>query len=225
MIKAVLFDLDNTLIDFMAMKKMSSRAAVLAMLDTGLNIKKETAIKKLYKMYENHGYEDQRIFNKFIKELTGKIDYKILASAIAAYRKVKIGYITPFPHARTTLLQLKQKGLKLGIVSDAPKLQAWLRLAELNFLEFFDVVVTLNDTGKLKPHKKPFEKAVKLLKLKPEEILFVGDNPERDIKGAKKIGMKTVLAKYGQYVKSKKIRADYEILDIKKITQIVKTKH
>ena len=172
-------------------------------------------------MYKSYGFEDQMIFNKFIGEVQGRLDYKILAAAVSAYRKVKVGYIVPFPHARETLLKLKLLGLKLGIVSDAPKLQAWLRLAELNFLEFFDVVVTLDDTGKLKPHIRPFNHAIKLLGVKPSEVLFVGDNPARDIMGAKKAGMKTALAKYGQYVKGRGIRPNHVLMKIKDIIAIV----
>ena len=59
-----------------------------------------------------------------------------------------------------------------------------------------------------------------MLGLKPEEILFVGDNPGRDIAGAKKVGMKTALAKYGQVVEGKE-KADFELESISGILSIV----
>lgn len=220
MIKAILFDLDNTLIDFMKMKRMASEAAVSAMVNYGLKMDEEKAIKKLFKMYNAYGFEDQRIFDKFIEEVQGKLDYKILAGAIAAYRKVKAGYLATYPHARNTLIKLREKDLKLGIVSDAPIKQAWLRLAELNLIEFFHTVIAVGGTGKEKPHKMPFKLALKKLGLGAEWILFVGDNPERDIKGAKAVGMQTALAKYGQ-VKINGPKADYELEDIKDLLKIV----
>lgn len=221
MFKAALFDLDNTLIDFMKMKRMSCEAAIEAMIDSGLSLDKRTAYKKLFDLYDIHGIEHQKIFQKFLKKTTGKVDYKILSNGITAYRRTQAGVLEPYPHVRSTLLKLKEKGLKLGIVSDAPKLKAWLRLSEMNLTDFFDVVVTSEDTGKLKPHKMPFEVAIEELKIPAEEILFVGDNPERDIKGAKQLGMKTALAKYGQIFKSNKIKADYVINDIQDLLKIV----
>jgi putative hydrolase of the HAD superfamily len=222
MIKAVLFDLDNTLIDFMKMKKRCSEAAIAAMVDAGLNMSERKAMEKLFELYERYGMEDQQIFDKFLLEETGQIDYKILASGIAAYRRVKFSHLTPFPHTHYALIKLKEMGLKLGIVSDAPKKQAWLRLAELQLIDFFDVVVALEDTGKTKPHTAPFKKAVAQLSLSPEEILFVGDNPLRDITGAKRVGMKTALALYGQVVKAKTVEAHFKIKDIRELPELVK---
>jgi putative hydrolase of the HAD superfamily len=112
--------------------------------------------------------------------------------------------------------------LKLGIVSDAPRMRAWLRLAEMNLTEYFDLVVTLDDTGKLKPHKMPFKAAVEKLGLSPEEILFVGDRPDRDIKGAQAVGMKTALAKYGSLFPKKEIKPDFELEDVSDLLEIVK---
>ncbi len=222
MIRAVLFDLDNTLIDFYRMKRTCSEEAIRAMIDAGLKINEEKGIEKLFHFYEKYGWENQKIFDKFIKKIQGKIDYKILASGVAAYRRIKYGYLVPYPHARSTLLKLKQKGLTLGIVSDAPIKQAWLRLAELGMTDFFDFVIGLEKHGKRKPNAMPFKKALERLKIKPEEILFVGDNPERDILGAKKTGMKTALAKYGQIQKPKKrIKADFELKDIKELLKII----
>lgn len=221
MIKAILFDLDNTLVDFMKMKRLASEAAVSAMVDYGLKMNEQKAMEKLFKMYNDYGFEDQTIFDRFIKDVQGYLDYRILAGAITAYRKVKAGNLATYPHARYTLIRLREKGLKLGIVSDAPEKQAWLRLAELNLMEFFDIIIAVGGTGMEKPHKMPFEKALKELKLTPDEILFVGDNPERDIKGAKAVGMKTALAKYGQ-IKTEGPNADYTLNDIKDLLDIIK---
>ena len=221
-LKAVLFDLDNTLVDFMEMKKRCSEAAIKAMVEAGLGIPEKKATKLLFQMYWEVGIENQNIFEKFLKKVTGSVDYRVLASGIAAYRRVKAGYLTPYPHVRETLIKLKGMGLVLGIVSDAPKMQAWLRLAEMSLTEFFDVVVALEDTGKLKPSKMPFRQAIKKLGLNPEEVLFVGDNPERDIKGAQSVGMKTALAKYGQVTKGK-IKPDFVLKEVKDLIKIAMT--
>jgi len=68
----------------------------------------------------------------------------------------------------------------------------------------------------------PFKLLLKKLRLKPSQVLFVGDNPDRDIKGAKKMGMKTALAKYGQVLgKNSKEKADFELGNFREILKIV----
>jgi len=220
MIKAVLFDLDNTLIDFMKMKKHSCSAAIGAMIGAGLNVEHDKAIKMLFGLYDKYGLEEKTIFQKFLKKIEGRIDYKILASGIVAYRKVRTGFLEPFPNVDYVLLKLKSLGIKIGIVSDAPKLKAWIRLVSMKLSNYFDVVVTFEDTKQHKPSKLPFKAALKKLKLKPHECLMVGDWPERDIKGAKAIGMRTCFARYGN-PKIKKSGADYEITNIKMLLDII----
>lgn len=204
----------------MKMKRMSIEAAASAMIDAGLEQKKDDIVKKLFDLYDIYGWEDQTIFQKYLSENVGKIDFRTLANAINAYRRVRSGFLEPFPHVMHTLLKLREKGLKLAIVSDAPKLKAWIRLTAMKIDHFFDIVVAFEDTKKLKPSKKPFIIALNKLKLIPEECLMVGDMPERDIKGAKRLGMKTCFAKYGSSDSSPKTKADYEIDDISELLKI-----
>ncbi|MEK6948614.1 MAG: TIGR02253 family HAD-type hydrolase [Nanoarchaeota archaeon] len=220
MIKAVLFDLDNTLIDFLKMKRHSCSAAIDAMIGAGLNIAHDKALEALFGLYDKHGLEEKTIFQKFLKKVTGKIDYKVLASGIVAYRRVRSGYLEAYPNVDYVLLKLKGKGIRLGIVTDAPRLKAWIRLASIKLSNYFDAVVTYEDTKHFKPSKMPFRAALSKLKVKAEECLMVGDWPERDIKGAKSLGMKTCFARYGN-PKARKSYADYEIDNIKAILGIV----
>jgi len=221
MIKAIIFDLDNTLIDFMKMKKITCEEAIDAMIDAGLNISKKKALEELYKIYYDVGLEDPTIFQKFLIKVNGKIDYKILASAIVAYRQARIGFLHPYPGTKQTLIRLKEKGMKLAIVSDAPKLKAWIRLINMRIDDFFDIVVGLEDTGKAKPSELPFKMVLKQLDLNPEECIMVGDRPERDMKGAKALGIKTCFAKYGY---GKEAKGDWDF-EIESITDLLKTKH
>ena len=221
MIKAVLFDLDNTLVDFLKMKRLSIEAAIDGMIGAGLHINHEKGVKTLYELYDKYGMEEKTIFQKFLKKIKGKVDYKILANGIVAYRKVRSGFLDPYPNVDYVLLKLKGRGIKIGIVTDAPRLKAWVRLASMKLSNYFDVVVTYEDTKQHKPSEMPFKAALKKLNLKAEECLMVGDWPERDIKGAKSIGMQTCFAKYGNR-DIKKSGADYEINTIKELLDIVK---
>lgn len=221
MIKAVIFDLDNTLVDFLKMKMAACNAAVDAMADAGLKVPRKRALAGLFRLYREVGIENQTIFQKFLRMETGRVDYRILAYAIVAYRKVKEGFLYPYPGAKETLIHLKQMGLKLAIVSDAPRLQAWTRLASMRLDDFFDVVVALEDTGKAKPSRLPFRAALRELKVKPSECLMVGDNPPKDVLGAKKLGMRTCLAKYGLTYRAARVKPDFTIRDIRGLSRIV----
>ena len=119
------------------------------------------------------------------------------------------------------LTSLKRK-YKLGIVTDAPREKAWQRLVLAGLDGLFYPVVTYNDTLEHKPSLKPFELALFLLKVKPDEVLFVGDFPERDIIGAKKAGLHTCLAKYGciDYTEEMDV-ADYSIEKIETLAKII----
>lgn len=228
MIKAVIFDLDNTLIDFEKMKRLSCEAAVDAMIDSGLKIGKKRAMKTLFSLYDKYGWEYQKIFQVFLKEVSGKVDYSIMVPGIIAYRRVKEGLLYSYPGVSLVLKELKQKGYKLAILSDAPRIQAWLRICSLKIQENFDYVITYDDTRRRKPHEKPFLLALKKLELKPEECLMIGDSETRDIQTAKKLGMKTALAKYGRMkIMARKkvklnIRADFELRRISQLPGIIR---
>ncbi len=223
-IKAVLFDLDNTLVDFLRMKKTSTDAAVSAMIDAGLPMKKEKALKILWDLYDDYGIEYGNILQEFLIKALGRIDWKMLSNGIIAYRRVKVSFLQPYPHVITTLIRLKKMGYELAVVSDAPRMRAWLRLASMKITEFFDTVITMDDVGgKLKPDPAPYKLALKKMGVKPDEVVFVGDNPNRDILGASKLGIKTVLAKYGEWSRPGKdsVKPDYEIDDIKQLPKIL----
>ena len=67
MFKAVLFDLDNTLIDFTTMKNESCKAAVSAMVGGGLPLDRKKAFDELFALYGLHGIEDPKIFQKSLR--------------------------------------------------------------------------------------------------------------------------------------------------------------
>jgi len=217
-IKAIILDLDNTLIDFMKIKKVCCDAAIKAMIKAGLKANKKKALSTLNKIYR-FNMEDPEIFQKFLLKTNKKVDYRILTSGINAYRKARTNLLKPYPNVKPTLIKLKKKGLKLAILSDAPKLKAYLRLTAMKLDDYFDVIATYDDTKAKKPSKKAFMYVLRKLKAKPEECIMVGDWVERDIKGAKAIGMKSCFAKYGS--SSRKSNADYEIDDFKELCRIV----
>ena len=221
MIKSIIFDLDNTLVDFMAMKDAAIEGAALAMVDAGLKMPKEMVKEKIFEVYEEEGIEDQKVFDKFLTRELGDIDYRIHAAGIIGYRRAREAALVLYPHVRLVLMELMKRGMKLAVLSDAPRLQAWLRLCQLNLHHIFDIVITFEDTERKKPAPEPFKLALQRLRVTPEEAIMVGDWAERDIYGAKLLKIRTIFARYGDRFGTEKSGADYEIDDIIQLLDIV----
>jgi HAD superfamily hydrolase (TIGR02253 family) len=225
MIKAVVFDLDNTLVDFMAMKRQAIDAAINAMIDAGLKLTVGDLQARINAIYKERGIEFQNVFDQLLYDEFNKVDFKILSAGVIAYRRAREAALVPYPHVYMTLIELTKMGMKLAVVSDAPAREAWLRLAYLNFHHIIDHVVTFDDTNERKPHPAPFQRALHLLDVRGEEALMIGDWEERDVVGASKVGMKTVFARYGDTFGSGPSNADYEVNDISELLQIVQNEN
>jgi putative hydrolase of the HAD superfamily len=222
MIKAIAFDLDNTLIDFWQMLNKSCDAAAQAMVKQGLKADRRKAVREIFHIYDTKGYEYQMVFTDLIRKYNKKVDPRILAAGVVAYQKVKGEMIFPYPDVVPVLKKLKKK-YKLAILTDSPGLQPFKRLAALGITSYFDVIVTFDDTHKHKPDPKPFRFLLKKLKLKPEQVMFVGDSPRRDLPGARAVGMVAVFAKYGLIPREREApRADYTLHSFKDLLKVVK---
>jgi len=220
-IKLIIFDLDNTLTDFVKTKDASIEAAVEGMIDAGLMYPPDRIKDEIYRIYKDEGIEYQKVFNTLLTNLIGSVDYKILAAGIVSYRRAREAALVLYPHVKLTLIHLLGRGLKLAVVSDAPRQEAWMRLCYLQLHHMFDVVITYEDTGEYKPSPAPFRKVLDRMGIAPGEALMVGDWPERDIVGAAEIGIKTVFARYGDTFGTKESGADYEIEDAYDLVAVV----
>ena len=93
----------------------------------------------------------------------------------------------PYPGAEPLLASLKEAGLKLGVITDYT---VGKKLSALGFDKYWDVAVSADDMGHLKPETDAFLLAAEELKISPEQIIYVGNEYKYDIIGAKKAGMK-----------------------------------
>ena len=221
MIRAVIFDLDNTLVDFMAMKRRAVEAAAWAMVDCGLAMTLQEAEQGVFRAYEELGIEHQQVFDHFLTSELGYIDYKILAAGIVAYRKAREAALQPYPHVVETITALMRRGLKLALLSDAPRREAWLRLCQVSLHHHFETVIAYEDTGYHKPSPEPFRRVLKDLGVAPGEAIMVGDWPERDMAGAKSEGLWTAWARYGTTSSAEKTEADHELHDVRELIRVI----
>jgi putative hydrolase of the HAD superfamily len=221
MIKAVIFDLDNTLVDFMSMKRLAVSAAINSMIDAGLGLAQEEAQARIDAIYKERGIEFQSVFDQLLYDVFQKVDYKILSAGVIAYRRAREAALVPYPHVNMTLVALMKRGIRLAVVSDAPGREAWLRLCYLNFHHLFDHVVVIEDTGERKPSPAPFRRALELLGVEARETIMVGDWAERDVVGAANLGMTTAFARYGDTFGTVASHADYDLNDVSELLGII----
>ena len=221
MIKAVIFDLDNTLVDFMSMKRLAVSAAINSMIDAGLRLTREEVQARIDAIYKERGIEFQSVFDQLLYDVFQKVDYKILSAGIIAYRRAREAALVPYPHVNMTLVALLKRGIRLAVVSDAPGREAWLRLCYLDFHHLFDYVVVFEDTGERKPSPAPFRRALELLGVRAQETIMVGDWAERDVVGAANLGMTTAFARYGDTFGTVESHADYDLNDVSELLDVI----
>lgn len=103
-------------------------------------------------------------------------------------------YATPLPGIYEALAFLSQLNLPMALVSDGfygPEF-VWAILEQLRIKERFLKVITSCEVGFAKPHPQIFLAACQEMKVRPAEVIFIGDREDRDIAGAAAVGMKTV---------------------------------
>ena len=98
-----------------------------------------------------------------------------------------------YPDVMETLIHLKKRGIKLGIVTNGLQKDYRQILGKLALADYFDVVVGVDTCAKAKPDKEVFLYAINKLGVTSDEALFVGDSIKYDFEGAKKAGLKPLL--------------------------------
>ena len=120
----------------------------------------------------------------FLGERTEKLIYR---GWEPLFKKVKL-----FPHVKETLMALRERGIKLGLLSDFPPEK---KLENLGLSGYWDVVLCSEMIGRLKPDPLPFLELCRAMALLPEKILYVGNSFNYDILGAQRAGMKAAWIK------------------------------
>ena len=114
------------------------------------------------------------------------------------YWKTYAGASPLFYDTMSTIHRLKKKGFRLGMVSDSDGTPGMKmkRIRQQPFLKSLEaIVVAGEDTPGVKPTRRPFTLVARRLGLQPGNCIYIGDNPNTDIEGAKGVGMMMILVK------------------------------
>ena len=105
----IVFDLDNTLLDFMKMKEFAVKAAIKGMIEAGLEVNEKKSYDEIINIYEKFGWENQKVFDVFMKKTIGRVDNKFLAAGIVAYRRAREANLMVYPNVNRTLWHWSRK--------------------------------------------------------------------------------------------------------------------
>jgi len=230
--KAVLFDLDETLTDSSDGLEAAHRAVTERLHNYlrqhGVEVNETTLRSKLNTLEDKMNIETKYDRDKWWPELLPafglkqKLPRQIAEELTQLYWTNYSNADYPYADAESTLSYLKQKGYKLGLITDTdgkPGIKN-RRLARFDFIRLFDVVVISGeDTLRTKPSPEPFLFAASELGLPASKCIFVGDKPFTDIKGAKAAGMRTVLVKRRDWGIGE--RADFTVSSLSEIPLII----
>ncbi len=192
MLRAVLFDLDNTLYDTGRQVALARENAVKAMIAAGLEADYEEAAAALADVVSERGPNYGRHYDDMMARLGLKPDPKAIAAGVAAYHDAKTAYLVPYPDTVPTLLEIRDRGYRIGVVTDGVPVKQWEKLIRLGLSDFFHAVTVTDEESAQKPNPKSFRNAAAALKVKPGECMMVGDRLDRDVRGAKAAGMTAV---------------------------------
>lgn len=144
----------------------------------------------------------KQVFLETLKKLKVNAAALRLDELEQAYYRSEIESWRLFPDSVEALEKISQLNLKMAIVSNSRS--DWMVrrvVSKLSLTPYFDVITTSAELGLRKPRKEPFLKALKALKVKPEEGVMVGDTYETDILGAKNLGLKAIHIQRNPYTK------------------------
>lgn len=186
MLKAVIFDLDDTLYEEAAyVAQALEHASEYLAGRLGAPSQKAALHRRMLELLERDGRG--RIFDVICGETGAAVSVEEL---VRVYRSTK-PVLKLYPDAEEILRRLSERGIRTGLITDGCSRVQHEKVAALGLDRRLDCVVVTDDYGMAKPQTAVYEKCLFALGCAAPEAAYVGDNPRKDFIGAKALGMET----------------------------------
>jgi putative hydrolase of the HAD superfamily len=230
-LRAVLFDIDDTLFSTTDFARRARGNAVRAMVAAGLDLPEELVLRELDEVIAEFSSNYDHHFDKLLQRLRppGLATHSralIVASGIAAYHDTKFRELAPFPDVKPLLQFLRAAGLVTGIVTHGWSIKQAEKIVRLGLAPLLtpDAIFISDEIGISKPNPKLYQAALRDLGLPASSVMYVGDNPEHDIAPPQSIGMLAVwarrAAKHG--LEGTEIQPDFIVDDFGELERILR---
>ncbi|WP_404462625.1 HAD family hydrolase [Sutcliffiella horikoshii] len=190
MIRAVIFDLDGTLLDRDASLKKFIEDQYERYKQAFAHIHKNTYIDRFIEL-DARGYVwKDKVYQQLVDEflINAHTWEELLDDYISNFQF----HCTPFDNAENTLMRLSKDNLSLGMITNGFEVFQMNNLKALGIEPFFQSVLVSEREEIKKPNPEIFRRSAEFLQVSMKECLFVGDHPEKDVTAAKAVGMTTV---------------------------------
>jgi putative hydrolase of the HAD superfamily len=197
MIKAVIFDLDGTLLNRDASVQKFIAGQYDRMNKLIGHIPKEKYTSRFIEL-DCRGYVwKDKVYQQLVDEFT--ITAITWESLLQDYIDQFKNSCIPFPHLISMLKGLKSKSIKLGIITNGKGHFQIDNINALGIKTYFETIIVSEWEGVKKPDLLIFKKALEQLNVSPDESIYVGDHPENDVSAAQKAGMRGIWKKDSQW--------------------------
>ncbi len=201
-LRAVLFDIDDTLFSTTVFASRARQEAVRAMVRMGLAASEEEVFRELQEVLRefgsNYSQHYQKLLMRLPRAVLGNLNAALVESAgVVAYHDTKFGSLEPFPDVLPLLAKLQGVGIQTGIITHGWTIKQAEKLIRLGILPHVDpeAVFISDQVGISKPNPKLYALALERLGLEPQQVMYVGDNLEHDIAPPASLGIHTVWAR------------------------------
>ncbi|MFT5285606.1 MAG: putative hydrolase of the HAD superfamily [Planctomycetota bacterium] len=197
-LRAVLFDIDDTLVATSEFARLARRNAVDAMIEAGLEMEFEAVLAELNEVIgefsSNYDHHFDKLIQRLELDLGGKNRALIVAAGVVAYHNTKFTELEPFDDVIPLLKGLQKAGLKTGVITHGWTVKQAEKLVRLKLVPYLEpsAIFISDQIGISKPNPKLYQTALRSLGLAAEEVMYVGDSPAHDIVPANTIGMVSV---------------------------------
>ena len=216
MIKAVIFDLDGTLLNRDESVKMFIETQYDRLNELVGHIPKENFVRRFIEL-DDRGYvwKDkvyQQLVNEFgISDITWE---DLLQDYLSQFKNNCIS----FPNLNSMLDELRTNNFVLGLITNGKGQFQMDNIKAMGIEEYFDIILISEWEGIKKPDPQIFMRALNQLNVTSNESLFVGDHPDNDIKAAQNVGMKGIWKKDFQW---NDVEADFIVDDLGELPLII----
>ncbi|EJQ94962.1 HAD family hydrolase [Bacillus cereus] len=189
----MLFDLDDTLLDRdMAVDKLFSIILEKFYEDVKQHAVKNIMLQK-FKEYDkkSYGHSDKvMVLESFFNEFPSK--YRLPRNSIQDFWNNNFPKCFSINQSTINIINTIKLHVKVGIITNGSTQRQKAKIINTNLNRHFDTIIISEETGFSKPDKRIFELALKKLNVQQEDVLFVGDDLEKDIAGCQNVNIKGI---------------------------------